>query len=202
MEFALCMQMFRFRFLDFSLLRVCSLLIRSHTHTHLKARARDSHVTTTGFQFHWLGVTFASKQKLNSRAWFFCGSSLFAFDPSLSGLSQIDLILALPRLLVNQLNIRDLKYYICSYVLLQALYQGMMTSSQKACTTWMVTIESIKKHRKSSNARWDHPVVNLSVSKNLMLKFVIGTFKFHVFLSPSTKMPMLRKCPSLFKYDL
>lgn len=52
-------------------------------------------------------LCFKVKAKLQS--WIFGGSSLFASHPSLPRLSKMGLILALPRLLVNQLNIMGLK---------------------------------------------------------------------------------------------
>lgn len=45
-------------------------------------------------------------------------------------------------------------------------------------------------------------VLSIVFYNNNFTKIVIGTFKFHVFLSSRTNLSMLRKCPILFKYKL
>lgn len=54
--------------------------------------------------------------------------------------------------------------------------------------------------RQVNDARLGLCVVNQST--NLTQKIVRGTFEFHVFLSSSTKLSMLRKYPILFKCEL
>ena len=74
-------------------------------------------------------LCFKAKAKLQS--WIFGGNSLFAFHPSLSRLSKMGLILALPRLLVNQTGHYGSKKYVVNYILLQALCWGMIILAYK-----------------------------------------------------------------------
>ena len=83
---------------------------QSHNSLTLPARPEQGDLRSLPeeLSFTDLGdLCFKVKAKLQS--WIFRGSSLFASHPSLPRLSKMDLILALPRLLVNQLNIMGLK---------------------------------------------------------------------------------------------
>lgn len=82
------------------------------SHNALTLPTRPEHGALRSYQRISISLILGDlcfKAKAELQSWIFGGSSLFAFYPSLSRLSKMGLILALPRLLVNQLDIMGLK---------------------------------------------------------------------------------------------